>query len=214
MGGLFVAFEGIDGSGKDTLAAGVSSFFSDRGREFIFTEEPSAGAIGRLIREMLDRKRAAPPTNYEFQRLFVQDRLDHIRSGIRPHLDLDRTVFSVRYWLSTLAYGMLEGSPERYLELHRQIIGDEMILPSLTLVLDVTPDEGLERIQRDGRHFDWFAKREKLEKIRESYLALAKRPDLGAIVVLDAMRPAAEVLQDTINRIESLYSSNRAGGTG
>lgn len=203
---FFVTIEGIDGAGKDTLAAGLRDHFSERhGIAVVITEEPSDDPIGRSIREMLDRKRPAPATNYEFQRLFVENRREHLGSCIRPALEAGQWVISVRYWLSTLAYGMLEGPVEPYLELHREIIGKEMVYPDLTILLDLEPAEGLKRIQEDGRHFDWFAKLEKLEVIRQNYLKLAGRGDLGLIAVANAMQPRAQVLREAKILIERHY---------
>lgn len=203
---FFVTIEGIDGAGKDTLAAGLRNHFAERhGFAVIVTEEPSNDPIGRSIREMLERKRPAPPTNYEFQRLFVENRREHLSSCIRPALEAGQWVISVRYWLSTLAYGMLEGPMEPYLELHREILGAEMLYPDLALVLDVDAEEGLRRIQAAGRHFDWFAKLEKLEKIRQNYLELAGRTDLGLMAVIDAMHPRAQVLREAETLIEKHY---------
>lgn len=192
MAGFMVVAEGIDGAGKDTLAAALTEFFEGvRGpRGVLLTEEPSQGETGRLVRQMLDKKVLAPPTNFEFQCLFVEDRREHLETVIRPALESSMVVVSARYWLSTLAYGMLEGPVERYLELHREVIGERMVIPDLTLLLDLDPEVGLERIKRAGRHFDYFAKLELLERIRANYLELARRQEelgLGEIVVVDAV---------------------------
>lgn len=196
-----VIIEGIDGAGKDTLAVGIKEHFANRGIEIVVTEEPTGGPIGRHIRDIIDRKLPAPATNLELQRLFVEDRRDHISSFIRPKLAAGAFVLSIRYWLSTLAYGMLEGELERYLDCHREIIGDEMIVPDLTILLDLEPEEGLRRIQAAGRQFDWFAKHEKLAKIRRNFLDLAARSDLGAITMIDAMQPEKAVLHDVLEII-------------
>lgn len=201
---FFIALEGIDGAGKDTIAAMVSRHTFDGGKSFFVTEEPSAGQTGVLIRDILDGKVAAPKTNKGLQSLFVEDRLDHIRSTVLPLLQSGKWVLSVRYWLSTLAYGMLEGEVDRYTALHREVIGGEMIYPDVTIVLDITAEEGLRRIRQAGRAFDWYAKLEMLPRIRKNYLTLAQRNDIGRIVVIDAMQPTDTVAAHTIAVITNI----------
>lgn len=205
---FFVALEGIDGCGKDTLAARLKGHFVDRhGLEVAVTEEPSQGPIGILIRKMLDGEVPVPPTNFVFQALFIEDRGFHIRSFIEPEIKLNRLVISVRYWLSTIAYGMLDGSVVEYVELHARIIGTDLIVPDLTIVLDLEEDEAMRRIREVGRHFDWFAKKEKLKRIRQNYLELAGSgmPELGKIVVVDAMKSKEETALAAETAIEEHY---------
>lgn len=202
--GLFIAIEGIGGAGKKTLAEALELQLAEKGVNVVVTAEPSDAKIGHRIRKILDGKLPAPKTNLEFQRLYVKDRLEHIRCVIRPHLNLGNWVLSIHYWLSTFAYGMLDGKLEEYLKLHEEIMGDEeMLYPNLTLLLDLDVDEALLRIQQSGQRFDWFAKKEKLEKIRKHYLFLAERKNLGEIYVLDAMQSKEEVLKRAIAAIES-----------
>lgn len=200
----FIAIEGIDGAGKDTLAEGLEVYLAEDGLDIVVTNEPSDSSLGHHIRKILDGKAPAPPTNFEFQSLYVKDRLWHTKTCLRPRLALGSLVISVRYWLSTLAYGMLEDSAERYLQLHREIIGEEMLFPHLTLLLDLEVEEALEHIQKAGRQFDWFAKAEKLQKIRTNYLELSGRSDLGNIVVLDAGENKEKVLESAIQSIKPL----------
>ncbi len=205
---FFVALEGIDGSGKDTVALRLRDHFVQKhSLDVAVTEEPSHGPIGILIRKMLDGEVPVPPTNFVFQALFIEDRGFHIRSFIEPKIKLNRLVISVRYWLSTIAYGMLDGSAVEYLDLHTRIIGPELIVPDLTIVLDLEEDEAIRRIRESGRHFDWFAKKEKLKKIRQNYLELAKSRmvALGTIVVVDAMKSKEEVALSAEAAIERWY---------
>lgn len=205
---LFVALEGIDGAGKDTVALALSAHFKRRyGLKVSITEEPSKSQIGVLIREMLDGKIPAPANNRDFQILFVADRRTHIRFVIRPQLERKRWVVSVRYWLSTIAYGMFDGSAAEYIDLHSRIIGSGMLVPDLTIILDVEEEEAMRRIQEAGRKFDWFVQKEKLKRIRHNYLELAGSgiPELGKIVVVDAMRSKEETASAAETAIEERY---------
>lgn len=198
MKGFFIAVEGIDGAGKDTLAEGLKSALEEKDEKVVLTAEPTEGEIGRRIRAILDHKLPPPTSNYEFQKLYVEDRLEHINTFIRPQLEDDAIVITSRYWFSTIAYGMLEGPAELYIELHRSIIGADLLLPDLTIILDVTPEEGLKRVMRAGRSEDWFTRQDKLYRIRENYLKLAKREDLGAVVTISGMQAATAVLNEAL----------------
>ena len=205
---FFVALEGINGSGKDTIAVRLFEHFTQKHNlNVTLTQEPSRGPIGILIRKMLGGEIPVPPTSFVFQALFIEDRGFHIRSFIGPEIKLNRLVISVRYWLSTIAYGMLDGSAIEYVDLHTRIIGSELIVPDLTIVLDLEEDEAMRRIQGAGRHFDWFAKKEKLKRIRQNYLELAKSQivALGTIVVVDAMKSKEEVALLAEAAIERRY---------
>jgi len=100
---------------------------------------------------------------------------------------------------------MLDGQVESYIQLHRDIIGDVMLYPDLTLVLDLEPAEGLERIRRAGRQLDWFSKLQTLQEVRQNYLDLAERTDLGPIHIINAMRSSNEVLQEAVVEIKKLF---------
>ncbi|MEK7579610.1 MAG: dTMP kinase [Patescibacteria group bacterium] len=205
---FFVALEGIDGSGKDTLAVRLEEHFVEKHNlEVAVTEEPTQGSIGVLIRRMLDGEIPAPSANIVFQALFIEDRAFHIQSLIRPKLLRNNLVISVRYWLSTIAYGMLDGTAAEYIAFHRRVVGEELIVPDLTIILDLETEETMRRIQAAGRKFDWFAKKEKLERIRQNYLELAKSriAALGTIVVVDAMKSKEEVALDAEAAIERWY---------
>lgn len=205
---FFVALEGIDGAGKDTAALALSAHFNwEHDLKIAVTEEPSKSQIGILIREMLDGKIPAPVSSRDFQILFMADRRVHIKSVIRPQIERERWVISVRYWLSTIAYGMLEASAAEYLELHSRVVGSGMIVPDLTVILDLEEDEAMRRIQKAGRKFDWFAKKEKLKKIRHNYLDLAGSglTELGNVVIIDAMKSKEETALAAETAIEEYY---------
>lgn len=178
--GRFIAIEGVEGVGKKILANALELELVEKRLDIIVTEEPSDGAIGRRLRKILAGKLPAPNTEFEFQHLFIEDRLEHIKRTICPFPNLGHWVISAGYWLSTLAYGMLDGNLEKYKKLHSEIIGKEMIYPDMTLLLDAP------------------AGQEKLEEIRCNYFWLAARGKVGNIAVIDAGGSKEEVLSSAI----------------
>ena len=160
-GGVFIVFEGIDGSGTTTQAERYAAHLRSRRRLVHVTREPSGGPIGAQIRQVLTQRLQLPATNQAqvMAMLFAADRLDHVAAEVTPLLEDGYVVISDRYDLSSLAYqattaqdeteglsGPLStGSMLRWIrELNRYARR-----PHVTLVLDVTPETAAQR--RKGR---------------------------------------------------------------
>ena len=116
-----IALEGIDYSGKSTLAPALAQELLHRNIDAIYTAEPSMGPFGEEIRKVLQGKAEGPGTERAFQAWFVRDRLWHINNLLCPARASGNWLVLDRYWLSTLAYGILCSTLEDFLELHREI---------------------------------------------------------------------------------------------
>ena len=147
--GAFIAFEGIDGSGKTTQIALAEDALARSGQAVLRTREPTSGPWGRRIRAMASSSEPVDPvTELEW---FIQDRSDHVRNEIEPALASARTVLCDRYLLSTVAYqGAREGaSPHRW----RDLLDDQLTrfpAPTLALVFLLDPDTSLARVEARG----------------------------------------------------------------
>ncbi|NUB43868.1 dTMP kinase [Fertoebacter nigrum] len=142
--GLFISFEGIDGSGKSTQARLLADSLRAAGRDVVLTREPggSPGAedIRRLVLEG-DPDRWSAETELL---LFTAARRDHLEKTIRPALDRGAVVITDRFADSTRMYqgisrGDLRGMVD---QLHAMMIGME---PDLTFLIDIAPEVGLAR---------------------------------------------------------------------
>jgi len=188
---MLIAVEGIDGAGKDTLAAGLARELSARGVRVVVTGEPSEGPIGRIIREMLGRgqmdQRIAAL-------LFAADRLWHFENVIKPALANCHMVITVRYVESSVAYQGAAGVPIEWIEAINPVPR-----PDMTILIDVPVEEALRRIAGRAR-LDVFERREYLERVREIYLARARK--IGA-VVLDGTRPPSELVAEALNALRT-----------
>ncbi|MCG2895014.1 MAG: dTMP kinase, partial [Vulcanisaeta sp.] len=117
---MFIAIEGIDGSGKSTVISRLRDRLVDRGFRVHVTSEPSQSPIGRLIRDWLLKQNADVAHPSVFALLFVADRVQHYYGEVKPMLDRGYLVISERYMESTLAYQGAMGLPMDWLiELHR-----------------------------------------------------------------------------------------------
>jgi len=144
--GSFVAFEGIDGSGKSTQVAALAEALASAGARVLATREPTAGATGRRIRAMATSGESVAPE----QELawFVEDRREHVEQVIRPALAEGRVVICDRYFLSTVAYQGARGLDWQAILAASE---REFPLPDLALVLEVDPATGLARTRLRGR---------------------------------------------------------------
>ena len=144
MPGLFISFEGIDGSGKSTQARLLAEALRATGREVVLTREPGGSPGAEEIRRLVlegDPSRWSAETEIL---LFTAARRDHLERTIRPALARGAVVITDRFADSTRIYqGMTRGDLRATVDrLHDLMIGVE---PDLTFVVDIDPDVGLAR---------------------------------------------------------------------
>jgi len=173
--GLFLTFEGIDGSGKSTQARLLAETLRAAGHDVVLTREPggSPGAeeIPRLVLEG-DPDRWSAETEIL---LFTAARRDHLERTIEPALAAGRVVICDRFADSTRMYQGLSRGDLRQLvdQLHALMIGRE---PDLTLLVDMDPETGLSRAKgRQGseERFEDFGP-ELQQRMRAGFLDLAR----------------------------------------
>src|SRR3954451_1061241 len=169
---LFVTFEGPEGSGKSTQARLLYGWLSARGYPAILVREPGGTRIGDMIRRIvLDLQNTEMAPNTETL-LFAASRAQLVSQTIRPYLDLGGIVLCDRYADSTYAYqGYGLG---RDLDELRAITAAATggLLPDVTVYLDLTADEGLERKHRK--------RQETAEHAKASLPPPAAQPRTGA----------------------------------
>lgn len=191
--GLFVSFEGIDGSGKSTQARLLAETLRGTGREVVLTREPGGSEGAEEIRRLLltgDPARWSAETEIL---LFTAARRDHLERTIEPALARGAVVVTDRFADSTRLYqgtarGHLRGLVDR---LHAMMVGLE---PDLTFVIDVDPDLARARDQARGSAEDRFERMGSLfqARLREGFLRLAHE-DPARVAVIDGNVAEAEV---------------------
>ena len=191
--GVFITFEGGDGSGKSTQIQSVREWFESRGREVIVTREPGGTELGTEIRRLVQNGPEDVDARTEAL-LYAADRAYHVATVIGPALERGAVVLGDRYIDSSLAY---QGAA-------RSLGVDEIaslsawatqgLYPSLTFLLDLPPEVGArrrtdapDRMERESMDFH--------ERVRHQYLRLADA-EPERIVVIDAVGTIEEVFSE------------------
>jgi dTMP kinase len=199
--GVFLVFEGIDGSGTTTQASLYADELRRRGRRVHVTREPSVGPVGSLIRLALTHRVPLPEARRAQQMalLFAADRLDHVAHEIEPHLDVGDVVISDRYDLSSLAYqstSAAEAPPtSAALDMVSWIreLNRYARRPDATVVLDVSPEVAAARRTARGGPRELFDDADLQRRLAAAYLRAEDLIPGDRVIHIDGDRDAASV---------------------
>jgi len=188
MEGFFIAVEGLDGAGKSTQVKALARWLEGQGRETVLTAEPSAGPMGRLVREGLSGRLRLSPAAMAL--LFAADRLDHLARTVEPALDQGQVVVSDRYLLSSLAYQSVHNNPDWV-----ATVNSRARPADLTILLDLPVEVCLERLKGRSRFRDIYESAELLGSVRLNYLDLAAKGNKAGqqVATIDARQPRERV---------------------
>ena len=174
--GTFICIEGIDGSGKTTHARTLVKRLCSLSYDAVYTTEPTRYSIpGRKLRESFFAPERLS-VEEEF-RLFLEDRIIHLKDEVIPQLEDNKIIITDRYYFSSVAYQGSRGLDWKYiLEENLKVA----LVPDLVIILDIPVKVAIERIASDRTEgVNTFEKEEGLQKVREIYLLLADEyPDL------------------------------------
>jgi len=166
---LFIAFEGIDGSGKSTQVKLLSEKLQAEGYKEYATAEPTTEPIGLMIRKIMKSEMHADERT--IAALFVADRLEHIlnkTNGILKKLEEGYTVITDRYYFSSYAY---HGT---HLDMNWVINANslcaDLLRPDVTIYIDVAPDISMKRISNGRASKEHYETDENLFNVRNKYL--------------------------------------------
>ena len=203
--GRFIAVEGLDGAGTSTQTGLLASWLRARGLDVFVTKEPSTGAIGNLIRQVLAD--SVTMDQITLALAFAADRVDHIEStgGIRAQLDAGSWVISDRYVLSSLAYQGSDGLPfDWLLEINRFAL-----TPDLTVFIDTSPETCMQRIEQRGGAPERFEGLERSRKTLLAYHESLKQGDfLDSIIGVSGEGTREEVLAKLTRELDSWLPSS------
>ncbi|MBF0215553.1 MAG: dTMP kinase [Candidatus Omnitrophica bacterium] len=212
--GMFIAFEGPEGSGKSTVSRRLLDDLRRDGYDAMRTIEPGDTELGALIREILLKKDKVHLTTRAELLLFEADRAEHVEEVIKPSLHKKRIVICDRFNTATYAY-------QGYgLGLDMAAIRDiddfavQGVVPDLVIVLDVDPKTGLERAGRK-RAKDRMEKRsvDFHRRVRKGYLKMAEK-DPRRFRVIDSGQDIERVYEQTKAAVYEHIGYNKRPGKG
>ena len=204
MAGLFLTFEGGDGSGKTTQINRLVAWLESQGRTVVLTREPGGTDLGVELRNIVMHRKGFIAPRAEAL-LYAADRSHHIHTLVRPALERGDIVVQDRYLDSSVAY---QGAgrvldPDEVREL--SLWGTERLMPDLTVLLDVPATVAKARQAAEDRDYDRLeAEAEDFHtRVRESYLALADA-EPERFLVVNGELPIEEIHQVIITRVSDL----------
>ena len=204
--GLFITIEGGEGAGKSTQATRLLQSLERRGIPTMVTREPGGTAEAERIRALLLGSGKADWEPETEVLLYFAGRVENVTKTIRPALDNGSTVICDRFSDSTLAYqGYGAGAPLGLIRsIGRAALG--RFQPDLTLILDIDPEEGLERTRTRSAFQDRY-ERQLLDfhrRVRNGFLEIAAA-EPGRCAVIDSARDedrvAEEILAAAVRRL-------------
>jgi dTMP kinase len=210
MPGLFITFEGLDGSGKSTHLKRAAAWLGERGISCRATHEPGGTPLGDAIRQVFLDPRWGQMDGVVELLLVFASRRQHLLELIEPALAAGIHVLCDRFTDSTLAYqGCGRGVPrERILEIDRQATGGRR--PDRTLLFDLPPDLARARGHSPRRQGRGSADRLDAEdlafygRVRDGFLALAA-DDPARFVLVDSSRHPADTFAQVAQALAGIF---------
>lgn len=206
--GTMIVCDGSNGAGKSTILKAIELHLKAAGRDSMMTREPGGTPIGEKIREILLSAKNLEMTGVAELLLFAAARAQHVAEKILPAIEAGKVVVSDRFDSATVSFQHFgRGLP---LDLIRQVnrfaIND--FKPDVTIILDLDPVVGLQRITSRGDTGLDRMEQESLDflnKARNGYLEQAKQ-DPDHFIVIDASQPLEAVISDVIKVVDRTIS--------
>ena len=199
---FFLAFEGLDGSGKSSLMAQLQSYLELKNKKYIKTREPGGTKVGDQLREIILNKSEEAPTARTELLLYEASRSQHVDLVIRPALQRQEWVLCDRFSASSVAFQA--GGRQISLE-QVQWLNDfatDSIKPHLNILLDLTVEESQKRRQKRGEAEDRIESEEASfhQRVREGFLQQARRTPKEWLV-LDAAETPEKLFKILMNEL-------------
>lgn len=198
MKGKLITLEGIDGSGKSTVAKKLQENSDIRGFGPVFTREPTRGTLtGTAVENAIQSETDQLAELF----LFTADHAEHLAKLVKPALENGKNVISDRYSDSRYAYQgvTLKGRFENPLDWVKHLHSGWTVVPDLTFLFDIEPEIAVERCGKRGEQTK-FEKIEFLQKVRENFLSLASE-EPERFVIIDASGSRKEIEKKVVQKI-------------
>lgn len=203
--GAFIAFEGIDGSGKGTQIKKLKKRLEEEGYPIFRTAEPNDSPFGSLIHQIMIGR--VKTTNDVIAAMFVADRLDHIENdtnGLLKFISQGINVITDRYYFSSYAYQSVDLPMDWIIEANRPAA--QLLRPDLTVFIDVDPQVTMARIEQNRLTRELFEKTDRLTETRKRYFeAFEKLKDEEKVLIINGDRDIDEIADDIWEKTRHLF---------
>jgi len=200
--GIFIVFEGGEGSGKDTHIERLKSLYPN----VVYTREPGGTKIGEQVRELLLANGSTGMDVRAELMLFLAARAQLVAEVVEPALKAGKTVISNRFGLSTIAYQIYGRERHECLDFLKEVSAFVVgkFTPDVYILLDVTPQVGVERAGRRAEAMNRFDTEHLAfhERVREGYKKHIG--ELGQHFIINADQPLEAVWHDVEKAVASV----------
>jgi dTMP kinase len=207
---LFIALEGIDGSGKSTQTKLLSQRLANVGHKVYATFEPTDSPIGSMIRNIMKGRLNAD--HKTIAGLFVADRLDHLLNevnGIVKKLEEGYTVITDRYYFSSYAYHGTHMNMDWVI--NANAMSAEILRPDINIFIDVLPETSMRRLNENRSNIELYETLENLQNVREKYFeAFAKLKHEENIFITDGNGSLETISTNIWNEIEKILKREKS----
>lgn len=204
--GLYIALEGIDGSGKTTQVEKLAEHFQKKKKEVVITREPrKSGLIGDLVHKVLLGEETLPSVSLQY--LFSADRSAHHQELVLPSLKEGKVVISDRCFWSAIVYGILDRTGGNYdkkdadlLLISQSILSmyHQFTVPDFTFYLKIPIEESLKRLKTKSEQKEIYEDEDKITKVFTGYDYIQDRFSTE-IIEIDGGKPVDQVTKEMID---------------
>jgi dTMP kinase len=204
--GVFIAFEGGEGTGKSTQSKMLKKWLEQEGEDVVLSREPGGTDLGQGLRKILLGHETGAISPRAEALLYAADRAHHVFSTIRPALDRGDVVITDRYFDSSIAY---QGAgrvlqPNEVARISRW--ATESLFPTLTIIIDQPAEVGLARLKsRDRLEAEPLAFH---ERVRNEFLQIASM-DPERYLIVDGTQSIEDIHEEVIARVGEIPALKR-----
>lgn len=202
---FFIAFEGIDGSGKSTQSKLLRDALEELNHKVLLTAEPTNQTIGSIIRAAFSGRIEAD--HRTIAGLFVADRLDHIlhsEYGMQAMRDNGYHIICDRYYFSSYAYQGVHMSMDWVIKANA--LSADLLRPDLNVFIDVSPELAMERIHASRPDREMYETLDNLRKVRDQYFkAFDLLTDQENVVIIKGDQEIESVHKEVMKMVSKYF---------
>ncbi len=206
---LFIALEGIDGSGKTTQAKTLAQRLINTGHKIYTTFEPTDSLIGSIIRNIMKGRMNAD--HRTIAGLFAADRLDHLLNevnGIVKKLEEGYTVITDRYYFSSYAYHGTHMDMDWVI--NANAMSAEILRPDINIFIDVPPETSMNRLNSRSM-IELYETLDNLHAVRKKYFeAFDKLKHEEKIFITNGNRSSEDIAIDIWNEVDKTFKGQKS----